>query len=157
MKSTDKNAKELMLEVAKDGFRRLVYRTLKNDGGFVFLEESDLEDFSRPICDNNDFNVFFTEHAFWRSLTEFTSSEGVLNRSVWHEDASEWLQLEPIFLHEDIKHLVKASLAEATREIGINDHQKIEGIRTWLRALAKADQNAEYAGTNPFEIYRHAV
>ncbi|MBI1288821.1 MAG: hypothetical protein GC178_14735 [Flavobacteriales bacterium] len=157
MKSSKNNTKELVLEVAKDGFRRLVYRTWNNDGSVLFLEESDLEDFSRPICENNDFNVFFSERDLWKSFTDYTSSEGVLNRSVWHETADEWLQLKPLFIHQDMKLLIQNSLADATREIQINDTRKIDGIRMWLRALSKPTQKLEKAVTNPLETYRHAV
>ncbi len=157
MQSTKDTTRELILEVAKDGFRRLVYRTWNNDGSVLFLEESDLEDFSRPLCQSNDFNVFFSERAFWKSFTEYTSSEGFLNRTVWHESADEWLQLKPLFIHQDIKLLIQNSLADATREIRINDERKINGIRMWLRALSKSSSSTEKVASNHLETYRHAV
>lgn len=155
MKRTAK--RELVLEVVKDGFRRLVYRTWNNDGSVLFLEESDLEDFSRPLCESNDFNVYFSERAFWKSFTEYTSNEGFLNRSVWHQSADEWLQLKPLFIHQDIKLVIQNSLADATREIRINDDRKIDGIRIWLRALSKSPSSTESLGSNQNESYRYAV
>ena len=82
MKNNTNNTKELVLEVVKDGYRRLIFRTDIGNETMLFLEESDLIDFSRPITDNSDFNVFFTMRAFWKSFTDFTSNEGLLNRQV---------------------------------------------------------------------------
>ncbi|MCF8464976.1 MAG: hypothetical protein K9G41_09050, partial [Flavobacteriales bacterium] len=72
MKTKANHSRELVLEVVKDGYRRLIFRTDIGNGTTLFLEESDLIDFSRPITDNSDFNVFFTMRAFWKSFTEFT-------------------------------------------------------------------------------------
>ncbi|MCF8278066.1 MAG: hypothetical protein K9J17_15135 [Flavobacteriales bacterium] len=156
MKSNANNTNELVLEVVKDGFRRLVYRTYNSDGSPLFLEESDLEDFSRPISDSGDFNVFFTERAFWRSLTAYTSNEGVLNRSVWHQPANEWLDLQPVFIHADIKDLVQQSLAEVTRQLSSNN-QRAEGLRVWLRKLAQPTTQVDKVIANPSKKYRYAV
>lgn len=164
MKNQQQDKKELVLEVEKDGFRRLVHRITRTDGITLFMEETDLVDFSRPIREGGDFNVYFTERAFWRSFTQFTSSEGLLNRQVWHETTKEWLGLTPLFIHPDMEHLVQQSLAEATRELSANNGQQIEGIRTWLRKLAqpKAVVKNPYLSAgreimNAENIYRHAV
>ena len=156
MKSNENNTRELVLEVVKDGYRRLVFRTKMNNGNVLFLEESDLIDYSRPMSESNDFNVFFTMKAFWKSFVDFTSTEGFLKRQVWHETNNEWLSLKPIFVHQDVKKLVQESLAEATREISHGDLEQIEGIRTWLRKLAEPTTELDNA-INPSKKYRHAV
>ncbi len=156
MKNNADNTKELVLEVVKDGYRRLIFRTDIGNGTKLYLEESDLVDFSRPITENNDFNVFFTMRAFWKSFVDFTSNEGLLKRQVWHETNNEWLSLKPVFVHADVKHLVQESLSEATREIANDDMEQIEGIRTWLRKLAESTTELDNA-INPSKKYRHAV
>ena len=156
MKNNADNTKELVLEVVKDGYRRLIFRTDIGNGTKLYLEESDLADFSRPITENNDFNVFFTMRAFWKSFVDFTSNEGLLKRQVWHETNNEWLSLKPVFVHADVKHLVQESLSEATREIANGDLEQVEGIRTWLRKLAEPTTELDNA-INPSKKYRHAV
>jgi hypothetical protein len=156
MKSNKNTIKELILEVQKDGHRRLVFRTDIGNKTMLFLEESDLVDFSRPLTENGDFNVFFTKRAFWKSFTEFTSNEGLLKRQVWHEENDEWLNLRPIFIHEDIRHLVQSSLADVTRDIDPNDSTKIDGIRNWLRRLSESTSDLNQS-INPSRTYRHAV
>lgn len=156
MKTSNNNQKELLLEVQKDGCRRLIYLTESVEGSPLFVEESHLVDYSRPVYENDDFSVFFTEKAFWKSFTEFTSKEGFANRQVWHQTLNEWLTLEPVFVHNDIKHLVQQSLAEATREISLNDTARIDGIRMWLRALSQSAASLNQS-INPLETYRHAV
>ena len=156
MKNTENNTKELVLEVVKDGYRRLIFRTNIENGSVLFLEDSDLIDFSRPITDNSDFNVFFTMRSFWKSVTEFTSNEGLLKRQVWHETNHEWLNLKPVFVHADIKHLIQESLADATRNIQNGNSASVEGIRTWLRKLAEPTTELDNA-INPSKKYRYAV
>jgi len=156
MKNNTNNTKELVLEVVKDGYRRLIFRTDIGNGSTLFLEESDLIDFSRPITENDDFNVFFTMRAFWKSFTEFTSNEGLLNRQVWHESNNEWLNLKPVFVHQDVKHLIQESLGNATREIQNGDSKNVEGIRTWLRKMSEPTTELENA-INPSKKYRYAV
>ncbi|MCB9191385.1 MAG: hypothetical protein H6603_03335 [Flavobacteriales bacterium] len=155
MKSTENN-KELVLEIVKEGYRRLVFRQKVGNGSVLFLEESDLVDFSRPLSENEDFNVFFTMRAFWKSFLEYTSNEGLLKRQVWHEATNEWLTLQPVFIHPDIKHLVQASLAEATRELNSDDTVLIDGIRNWLRKLAEPSTKLDIA-LNTRKNLRHAV
>ena len=156
MKNNTNNTKELVLEVVKDGYRRLIFRTDIGNGTMLFLEESDLIDFSRPLTDNSDFNVFFTMRSFWKSFADFTSNEGLLKRQVWHETNNEWLSLKPVFVHEDVKHLIQESLAEATRSIQNGDASKVEGIRTWLRKLAEPTTELENT-INASKKYRYAV
>lgn len=155
MKSTE-NKKELVLEVVKDGYRRLIFRQEVGNGSVLFLEESDLIDFSRPLADNDDFSVFFTMRAFWKSFVEFTSNEGLLKRQVWHENTNEWLSLRPVFIHQDIKHLVQASLSEATRVLNPDDSALVDGIRFWLRKLAEPSAKFDVA-LNAHKNLRHAV
>ena len=155
MKSTENN-KELVLEVVKDGYRRLVSRQEVGNGSVLFLEESDLVDFSRPLSDNDDFNVFFTMRAFWKSFIDFTSNEGLLKKQVWHQTTNEWLSLQPIFIHSDIKHLVQTSIAEATRELNPDEKELIDGIRCWLRKLAEPTTKLDVA-LNSQKTLRHAV
>lgn len=155
MQSTE-NKKELVLEVVKDGYRRLVFRQEIGNGSVLFLEESDLIDFSRPLSDNDDFNVFFTMRAFWKSFVEFTSNEGLLKRQVWHESTNEWLSLQPVFIHPDIKHLIQVSLGEATRELNPEDTTLVDGIRNWLRKLAEPSTKLDVA-INTRKNLRHAV
>ena len=164
MKNGQQTKKERILEVEKDGFRRLIHRITKADGSVFFMEETDLIDFSRPISATGDFNVYFTERAFWKAFVRFTSREGLLNRQVWHESAKEWLGLDPLFIHSDLKHLVQNSLAEVTRELSSDGNPQIEGIRKWLRKLAQpqAVVKETYMGvgkniTNLQNTYRHAV
>lgn len=156
MKSNENTTKELVLEVQKDGFRRLIFRTDIGNGTTLFLEESDLVDFSRPLTESSDFNVFFTKRAFWKSFTEFTSNEGLLNRQVWHEENNEWLNLRPVFIHKDIKHLVQNSLADVTRNLNSDDTKTIDGIRGWLRKLSEPTTDLDNA-INPSKKYRYAV
>ena len=156
MKSNENTTKELVLEVQKDGFRRLIFRTDIGNGTTLFLEESDLVDFSRPLTESSDFNVFFTKRAFWKSFTEFTSNEGLLNRQVWHEENNEWLNLRPVFIHKDIKHLVQNSLADVTRNLNSDDAKTIDGIRCWLRKLSEPTTDLDNA-FNPSKKYRYAV
>lgn len=156
MKSNENTTKELVLEVQKDGFRRLIFRTDVGNGSMLFLEESDLADFSRPLTESSDFNVFFTKRAFWKSFTEFTSNEGLLNRQVWHQENNEWLNLKPVFIHKDIKHLVQNSLADVTRNLDSNDSQSIDGVRSWLRKLSEPTANLNLA-INTTKKYRYAV
>lgn len=156
MKSNENTTKELVLEVQKDGYRRLIFRTDIGNGTMLFLEESDLVDFSRPLTDDGDFNVFFTKRAFWKSFTEFTSNEGLMKRQVWHEENPEWLELRPVFIHDDIKHLVQGSLADVTRNLNADNSAQIDGIRTWLRKLSEPTTTLDQA-INPSKTYRHAV
>lgn len=156
MKSNENTTKELVLEVQKDGYRRLIFRTDIGNGTMLFLEESDLVDFSRPLTDEGDFNVFFTKRAFWKSFTEFTSNEGLLKRQVWHEENNEWLELRPVFIHDDVKHLVQGSLADVTRNLNPDNSAQIDGIRTWLRKLSEPTTLLDQA-INPSKTYRYAV
>lgn len=156
MKNTENNTKELVLEVVKDGYRRSIFRTDLGNGTILFLEDSDLTDFSRPISDNSDFNVFFTMRSFWKSFTDFTSNEGLLKRQVWHEANNEWLSLKPVFIHPEVKHLVQESLAEATRELVSSNAEQVEGIRTWLRKLAESTTELDRV-MNASKKYRYAV
>ncbi len=156
MKNSNNTNRELVLEVQKDGFRRLIFRAETGNGDTLFLEESDLIDFSRPIANNSDFNVFFTKRAFWKSFTEFTSNEGLLNRQVWHEENNEWLDLKPVFIHKDVKHLVQNSLADVTRNLNVDDAEAIDGVRCWLRKLSEPTTTLDNA-INPSKKYRHAV
>ena len=156
MKNDASNTKELVLEVVKDGYRRLIFRTDMGNGTTLFLEESDLVDFSRPLTDNNDFNVFFTMRSFWKSLVDFTSNKGLLKRQVWHQSNNEWLSLSPVFIHKDIKHLVQESLAEATRELATDNLEQVDGIRTWLRKLAEPTTTLDTA-IYTSKKYRYAV
>ncbi len=155
MKSTELFKRELILEVAKDGQRRMIYRTVSANGDVLFLEESDLEDHSRPMYEDEDFNLFFTERAFWKSFIEYTSMEGLKNRHVWHQPANEWLGLKPVFIHEDIHPLIKRSLAEASREVHAESRQW-EGMRIWLQHLSGSSRSIE-AIVEPSKKYRHAV
>ena len=155
MKSNENNTKELVLEVQKDGFRRLIFRTDIGNGTMLFLEESDLVDFSRPLTESSDFNVFFTKRAFWKSFMGYTSNEGLLNRQVWHEENNEWLNLKPVFVHKDIKHLVQNSLADVTRNLNAEDSKMIDGIRGWLRKLSEPTTELDNA-INPSKNYRYA-
>jgi hypothetical protein len=154
MKNTEE--RELVLEVVKDGFRRLIFRQNIGNGSTLFLEESDLIDFSRPITENGDFNVFFTKRAFWKSFTEFTSNEGLLKKQVWHEQTNEWLNLKPVFIHADIRPLIQESLADATRNLSGDDTEQIEGLRSWLRKLSEPTTELNTI-VNSAKKYRHAV
>lgn len=154
MKNTEE--RELVLEVVKDGFRRLIFRQNIGNGSTLFLEESDLIDFSRPITENGDFNVFFTKRAFWKSFTEFTSNEGLLKKQVWHEQTNEWLNLKPVFIHTDIRPLIQESLADATRNLSGDDTEQIEGLRSWLRKLSEPTTELNTI-VNSAKKYRHAV
>ncbi len=154
MQSTE-NKKELVLEVVKDGYRRLIFRQDIGNGSHLFLEESDLVDFSRPLSDNDDFNVFFTEKSFWKSFTEYTSNEGLLKRQVWHQQTNEWLNLKPVFVHKDIKHLIQNSLSDAIKNHSANQDTEMEGIRTWLRALSTSRTTINIK--QPYNTLRHAV
>ena len=156
MKSNENSTKELVLEVQKDGFRRLIFRTEIGNGTTLFLEESDLVDFSRPLTESSDFNVFFTKRAFWKSFMDFTSNEGLLNRQVWHEENNEWLNLKPVFIHKDIKHLVQNSLADVTRNLNADNAKTVEGVRGWLRKLSEPTTELDNA-INPSKKYRYAV
>ena len=100
--------------------------------------------------------MFFTKRAFWKSFTEFTSNEGLLNRQVWHEENHEWLNLKPVFVHKDIKHLVQNSLADVTRNLDSDDAKTIDGIRCWLRKLSEPTTELDIA-MNPSKKYRYAV
>lgn len=154
MKTTEEFKRELILEVAKDGQRRMVYRTISANGDILFLEESNLEDHSRPTCDDEDFNIFFTERSFWKSFVEYTSLEGLKNRHVWHQPANEWLSLRPVFIHADIRPLIKQSLAEASREHHAEARQW-EGMRVWLQHLSGSTRIESIV--EPSKNYRHAV
>ncbi len=151
------NPKELLLEIKKDGYQRSIYRTSNVDGSTLYLEESNLPDFSRPMGAEEDHNVFFTQRAFWKSFTEYTSCEGLLNRNVWHETDQEWLNLHPTFIHKDIKHLVQQSLAEATAQLAIGNSAQIDGIHGWLRKLAQPTALIQENHINHQNNYRHAV
>ena len=156
MKNAENNTKELVLEVVKDGYRRLIFRTDFGNGTVLFLEKSDLVDFSRPMTENDDFNVFFTIGSFWKSFIEFTSVEGLSKRQVWHQASHEWLNLQPVFIHADVKPLIQKSLSEATRCIANGDASKVDGIRTWLKKLAQPTTELDNA-MNPSKKYRYAV
>jgi hypothetical protein len=155
MKSTDLFKRELILEVATDGQRRMIYRTVSATGDALYLEESELEDHTRPVSEDSDFNVFFTEWSFWRSFVEYTSLEGLKNRHVWHQPANEWLGLTPVFIHEDLCPLVRKSVAEASRELHA-DARQWEGMRVWLQHLSGLS-TANETIVEPSKIYRHAV
>jgi len=157
MKATQFNSKELVLELTKDGFRRMVYRTVNNDGSVIFLEESDLVDYSRPLNDSSDFNVFFSAKAFWRAVTEYTDRESFENSSVWHQHQGDWLTLEPALVHDDIKPLIQESLAEAIRNVSIENRHQVEGIRHWLCALSQPATSFEKLKDQHSKLYRHAV
>jgi hypothetical protein len=153
MKKQQTNPKELVLEVQKDGHRKLIYRTIAADGTPLFIEESNLVDFSRPFYEGDDFNVFFTDKAFWKSFLEYTSSDGFTNRQVWHQTTNEWLTLRPIFIHKDVQHLIQESIADVLRNLSTDQQSELEGVRSWLRALS----GVETQNTNSFKTLRHAV
>lgn len=153
MKKHQTNPKELVLEVQKDGHRKLIYRTIAADGTPLFIEESNLVDFSRPFYEGDDFNVFFTDKAFWKSFLEYTSLDGFTNRQVWHQTSNEWLTLNPVFIHNDLKSLIQNSLAEVLRNLSTEQQSELEGVRAWLRALS----GVETQNTNSFKTLRYAV
>lgn len=155
MKNTAKT-KELLLEVEKDGHRRLLYRELTASGDEIFLEESDLIDFSRPLTDSSDYSVFFSLRSFWRSFTEFTSNEGLLNRQVWHQNTNEWLNLQPVFVHERMRTLIQESLRKMIQEGQYHQNNEMDGIRYWLKALSTAPVTRKSFNT-PLTPLRHAV
>ena len=155
METNDQTPRELLLEVQRDGCRRLIYRTTSVENSPLFVEESNLMDFSRPFYEGDDFNVFFTEKAFWRSFTEYTSFEGFSNRQIWHETSNEWLSLTPVFIHNDIKHLIQESLSEIIRNLSENQETEMEGIRKWLRALSTSSSSITIK--QPYNTLRHAV
>ena len=155
METNTSTQRELLLEVQQDGCRRLIYRTKSADNSPLFVEESNLVDFSRPFYEGNDFNVFFTERAFWKSFIEYTSLEGFSNRQVWHEATNEWLDLRPVFVHNDIKHLIQESLSDAIRNLSNEPSNNLEGIRIWLRALSNSKTVATIQ--QPFNTLRYAV
>jgi hypothetical protein len=157
MKKQQNIQKELILEVQKDGFRRFIYKTSNADGSSLYLEESSLPDFSRPMSGEADHNVFFTKRAFWKSFIAYTSCEGLLKRQVWHESSKEWLNLNPVFIHNDIKHLVQQSLAKATQQLSAESGNQIDGIRGWLAKLAQSPALLQESISNPQNNYRHAV
>ena len=84
------------------------------------------------------------------------SMEDIFSHWIWHETNHEWLSLTPVFVHEDVKHLIQGSLAEATRSIQNGDASKVEGIRTWLRKLAEPTTELENT-INASKKYRYAV
>lgn len=149
-------AKELILEVVKDGYRRLVYRQVSENGNVIYLEESDIIDFSRPISDNGDYNVFFSKRELWKSLTEFTSNEGLLKRQVWHQKTNEWLALNPIFVHQSISSLVQESLSLVLKNLTTQKPEELEGVRNWLRAVSTSRAKSIHK-TNSFKQLRYAV
>ncbi len=164
MKNLQQDRKELILEVQKDGYRRLIHRIAKTDGSTLLMEETDLIDLSRPIREGGDFNVYFSKNDLWEAFTRFTSSEGLLRRQVWHESQREWLSLTPMFIHPDMRPLVQQSLTEATRELDAENPAQLEGIHTWLRKLAQPSAvirdpyfSAGREVMNTAKAYLHAV
>lgn len=155
MQNTQNN-RELLLEVEKDGHRKMLYRQFTNSGEEIFLEESDLVDFSRPLNENSDFNVFFSLRDFWNSFIEYTSNEGLLNRQVWHQNSNEWIDLKPIFVHENMRTVIQQSITRLIRN-DVNKHQlKMDGIRYWLKALSTATVTRK-SFTTTLTSLRHAV
>lgn len=150
------NNKELLLEVEKGGYRRLLYRQITELGDTIYLEESDLVDFSRPLNDNSDFSVFFSLRAFWKSFTDYTSNEGLLNRQVWHQNTNEWLELHPVFVHENMRAVIQESLRKLIKENLNQQQQELDGIRFWLKALSTAPVIRKSFSTQLTPL-RHAV
>ena len=140
----------------KDGHRRLLYKQVTESGDAIYLEESDLADFSRPLTDSSDFSVFFSLHAFWKSFTEYTSNEGLLNRQVWHQNTNEWLDLQPVFVHENMRAVVQESLRKLIKDNLNQQRQELDGIRFWLKALSTAPVIRK-SFTTPLTPLRHAV
>lgn len=148
--------KELILEVVKDGYRRLVYRQVSENGNVIYLEESDIIDFSRPISDNGDYNVFFSKRELWKSITEFTSNEGLLRRQAWHQKTNEWLELNPFFIHKSISPLVQESLSEVLKNLTTQKPRELEGVRNWLRAVSNSSVKSTQQ-SNTLKHLRYAV
>lgn len=155
MRTRNEYSRELLLEVERNGFRRLIYRTVLLSGREVFVEESDLPDCSRTEMEEGGFPVHFSMRDAWTAITAYTSPEGLMARQVWHEGGTEWVALNPVFIHDDLRPLVQRSLSQVTRDAALNQ-TVTASIGQWLRALT---QQRSYVNTGLFtesNTYRHA-
>jgi len=154
MRTRPNARKQLLLEVQKDGFRSSIHRITSPSGQDIFVEESDLQDCSRPVSDEMGHPVHFSMKDAWMAVTGYTSPEGLMRRQVWHQTSAEWVGLSPVFIHADLRPLVQRSLAQVTRDAALN-RSVTESIGLWLRALAPDDA---FVNEDLFtaKSYRHA-
>ena len=155
MRTTSNAQRQLLLEVQKDGCRSMLYRLVSPSGQEMFIEESDLNDCSRPMSDDLGHPVHFSMKDGWTAITGFTSPEGMLRRQVWHQASAEWVGLVPTFIHADLRPLVQRSLAQVTRDAALN-RSVTESIGLWLRALSPDDAFVASDLFSTTKTYRHA-
>jgi hypothetical protein len=155
MRTRRENHRELMLEVEHNGFRCIVHRTTTAGGREVFIEESDLLDCSRPADDEQGYPVHFSMKEAWAAINGYTSIEGMLARRAWHLGGSEWMGLNPVFIHPDMRPLVQRSLAQVTRDASLNNRVSAN-IGQWLRALTQESAPVSNGLFNHVNSYRHA-
>jgi len=143
MRTRKEQYRELLLEVERNGFRCLLYRSTTASGREVFMEESDLPDCSRPQSDDLGYPMHFSMKEAWAAITGYTSPEGL------------WASLHPVFVHSDLRPLVQRSLAQVTRDASLS-HSVTKGIGQWLRALTIENAPASHGLFNHVNTYRHA-
>lgn len=138
---------EPILEVMQKGLRRIVYRQPNGAGGFLYLERSELTDHSRPMPPTDDYHVFFTLKAFWRSFTAYLSDEAMNKRQVWHEETHDWVNLKPVMVHPEMETTIARALKAVPQRL-----QHTEAFLQWKEQTAVDTHDLE-----PTQTFRHAV
>lgn len=154
MRTRNECPRELLLEVERNGFRRLIYRTMLPSGREVFVEESDMPDCALPQ-DGDGYPVHFSMREAWAAITAYTSPEGLLSRQAWHQGGTEWVGLSPVFIHADLRPLVQRALSHVTRDAALN-HSVTASIGQWLRALTQEQSCISTGLFTTSNSYRHA-
>jgi hypothetical protein len=130
---------ELLLEVSFRNSRSLIFRMRSDDGSVLYFEKSDIADFNKPVAHEEEMPLYYSLESAWKSILGFTSAEGFLNRSVWHEESKDWLKMTPRFIEGSVRPLIMRSLSEVSHASSQLSSENLDGLRTWIKEVA-ADQ-----------------
>lgn len=136
MQTTLNTAAELMLELALDDRTRKIFRLVDADGTMAYVEISDLIDFSRPANEGPEsYPLYPSLLAAWQATTRFLSADGLLTRTVWHEDLNEWANLIPVFVHPELLETVYADLAALVNSLSLAQIARCRNLPLWMAAV----------------------
>lgn len=138
METTLRNTAELMLELTLNDRSRRIFRVMTPEGEVKYVEVSDLIDFSRPLSEHAEsYPVYESMASAWAATTRYLSAEGLLARSVWHEDLHEWADLTPRHIHAEMRPMVYADLSALINALTLEQMGRCPQVPTWLATVTE--------------------
>ncbi len=148
--NTSSQTPELILELNFQDRRSLLYRLMTDDGTVMYYEESDIKDLNRPVGMENSVPLYYSLESAWKAISGFVSKAGLMARGAWHEESCDWLHLNPTFVHNLIRPLIKRSLSARTRNIEGLKQDEINGLRNWItRTTSETPLKLNFHPSNP--------